>query len=669
MAIALFYQQNAWRRPLHPSNPDCIIYSNGILFSYRSNPRLNFHPSIPRDSLVPEQQTLSRIVILGGGPAARYFLDSLMGALERQPLARPDEVVLVEQRGGFATGLPYSPELVLSGHTLAFNQRVSRVEMGRRLRNLFDEHVTQLRELGIGVRLLANTTALDLAPLSSGGFSVRLSDGDAITATHAVLATGHWQSGSRLAGVPGFISSPWPAAALQDAVPPDARVAILGSALTGVDTVKTIALAHGRFERRGGELRYVPRRSARQLRMTLCSRRGWLPKVSGAGLSWAEPAADAGERYNRFLTLERIEKLRRRRGGALPLEGLYRLLGQELHQAGATAELRGELPDLTGRHLRRDLRHIHDRWRQIGGRELFERDFERARRSTETGAYIPWQSVLWEKIELLNFYYSFLDGADRRLFHHHETLLMRFLQPVHFHNAERLRALFRAGVLDLEAVGDSYVLEPGRAGEGWTLRHADGEGGWRVARHDLVVDATGQKRDIESSLSPLHQSLLGRGLIQPALVPFLDERAAAAQEDGEDRLVRLGGRLFYKPGGVHLNPDTFEAIPRGEVSLSWRGEGGGLFVLGPPALGQFLAFVGLRALWYQAHVIAEGIVARTLGVRSGGDRPPGLLPDGARPVPEVVVQEWEPDVSQEASTVEVVGAGDDLRCHSQGEVV
>jgi uncharacterized NAD(P)/FAD-binding protein YdhS len=573
-----------------------------------------------------KKQYLKRVVFLGGGPATRYCLDSLVGALEMQPRGRLAEVVVVEQGSEFATGLPYSPDQVLAEHSLAFNQRVSRAEMGRKLQLLFAEHVTRLRELGINVRLLAHTTALDLVPLSSGAFSVQLSNGDAITATHVVLATGHWQTPSPFDGVPGFIGSPWPAMALQAAIPPDARVAVLGSSLTAVDTVKTIAMAHGCFERCRGELRYLRRRGARKLRITLYSRHGWLPKVSGTGLSWAKAEADAGERYNRYLTMERVERIRHRQRGVLRLENLYTLLAHDLHHAGATAELQYELPGLTGRDLRQDLRYVDDRWRQSGGYLLFERDFERARQSIESGAYIPWQAVLWEKIELFNFFYSFLDGEDRQLFHQHETLLMRFLQPVHFHNAESLMALFRAGVLDLRAVGDDYTLQPGSADENWTLRYTDRRGGWSVVRYGLVVDATGQKRDIENSRSALHRNLLGRGLIQPSLVPFLNEHAAIPV-GGEVRVVRLGEHVFYRAGGVHLNPDTFEAIPRGEVSLSWKGEGGGLFVIGPPASGQFLTFVGLRALWYQAHVIASGIIARTPeinghGAYSAGGRAP-----------------------------------------------
>jgi hypothetical protein len=566
-----------------------------------------------------DRQGQASIVILGGGPAARFLLEALSGALtERRQAGAISEVVVVEQGGSFATGLPYGEQLVLPQHTLAFNQSVPRAEMGRRQRALFDRHVARLRAGGVTVRPLAHARAVDVERRGASGFAVKLASGVALRAAHVVLATGHWRRESPFEDAPGFHGSPWPAAALQAAVPGDARVAVLGSGLTAIDAAKTIALAHGRFRRRGRKLVYEPRRESRQLHITFYSRNGWLPKVTGTGLSWAEAEADARGRYNRFLTFPRVEDIRRRRGGPLRLDDLYGLFLRELAQAGAGGELQAELPGLTAGRLRRDLLRMRARWRRSSGPDLFRRDFERARRSMESGAYIPWQSVLWEKIELLNCSYSFLDGEEREIFLQHETALMRFLQQVNFDSAEKLMALFEAGCLDLVAVGERYLLAPRDAGRGgWTVTWEDGRGGAKAAGHPCVVDATGQPRDLASGRSALHQRLVERGLVQPALVPFLRERAPFA---AAARRVRIEERLFFRPGGVHVNPETFEAIPRGEVSLQWQGRGGGLFVIGPPALGQYLTFVGLEALPSQAQAIAAGILARAAAAAPVGDR-------------------------------------------------
>jgi uncharacterized NAD(P)/FAD-binding protein YdhS len=99
--------------------------------------------------------------------------------------------------------------------------------------------------------------------LHDSGPRLRLSSGRILDARKAVLATGPNQPDDvyGLAGTPGYVDCPYPAAANLEGIPPHHRVAILGSSLSAVDVALT-------FHHMG-----------HRAPMHMVSRRGLLPEV------------------------------------------------------------------------------------------------------------------------------------------------------------------------------------------------------------------------------------------------------------------------------------------------------------------------------------------------------------------------------------------------------
>lgn len=107
---------------------------------------------------------------------------------------------------------------------------------------------------------------------------VRASDGDfdAIF-DHVVMATGHTlpdQTEVR----PGYFSSPWPAAALESAG--RGRLGVLGTSLSGIDALLTVASSRGSFVLdRGGDLQFLPAAGSENFSAAMMSRKGLLPEA------------------------------------------------------------------------------------------------------------------------------------------------------------------------------------------------------------------------------------------------------------------------------------------------------------------------------------------------------------------------------------------------------
>ena len=94
---------------------------------------------------------------------------------------------------------------------------------------------------------------------------------------HVVMATGHnWPEITETK--PGYFVSPWPASALKNIGA--CAVGILGTSLSAIDALITVATAHGAFYLDpAGQLQYEVKKESEPLRFTLMSRKGLLPEA------------------------------------------------------------------------------------------------------------------------------------------------------------------------------------------------------------------------------------------------------------------------------------------------------------------------------------------------------------------------------------------------------
>ena len=248
---------------------------------------------------------MQTIAIIGGGPTALYTLAALTGGAATGPRA----ITLYERESRVGPGMPYrdgmndaamlcnisSREVPPLTRTLADYlsdcdpaQRADlgvtgpvtdedfypRLALGAYFTAELAQIVARARGRGHSVELRTRVSVTDIRPDAQGiGLDWRDTTGTGTDrADHVVIATGHdWSHDAHPA-----LTSPWPARTLRRL---GGEVGILGSSLSAIDVVVTLAHAHGAFRRAGKGLRYDLHDAADPLRMTLLSRRGLLPEA------------------------------------------------------------------------------------------------------------------------------------------------------------------------------------------------------------------------------------------------------------------------------------------------------------------------------------------------------------------------------------------------------
>jgi uncharacterized NAD(P)/FAD-binding protein YdhS len=311
------------------------------------------------------------IAIVGAGAAAVGLLDALAATD-----GSPGGITVFEPSPHLWRGRPYGPDLdtvlvnsppaMMSirhldfGHYAAWlgtrgaahldellgQPLVPRALYGEYLAHTAETASATLREHGWRVRVV--TARVTTVARSGARLSLLTEDGRGHDADHVALCMGGGtpQDHYGLGQAPGFVGDPYPLARTLDRVPPGSDVAVIGSGLTAVDVVVSLA-ARGHT----GQI-------------TLLSRSGVLPHV------WQRPVGHRPQ----HVTAERVATLHRKHG-VVTFWDLIGLLRAELAEAGEdfedfVAELLATETEEPVRRLRAQLAAVDDS--RIGRRVLQE---------------------------------------------------------------------------------------------------------------------------------------------------------------------------------------------------------------------------------------------------------------------------------------------------------
>ncbi|MGW0907078.1 FAD/NAD(P)-binding protein [Streptomyces sp. NPDC002853] len=418
----------------------------------------------------------THIAIVGGGAAAVALLDALATPAPAQEEAS-GTITVFEPSPRLWRGRPYGPDLdavlvnappaIMSvrngdfGHYAAWlGERgaehvdaflrvplVPRALYGEYLEHTAEKAMAALSERGWLVRVVA--APVTGAARSGERLLLRTPDAQEHTATHMVLCVGGGTPPDLygLTGRDGYTADPYPLADTLDRVAAGSDVAVIGSGLTAVDVVVSLA-ARGHTGR-----------------ITLHSRSGVLPHV------WQRP----DDRRPRHVTMERVAELHRTRG-SVTLDALVGLLRAELADAGEdfddlTADLvgsgAGSGPDAPLRRLRRQLAAVDDP--RIGRRVL--------QQAAHTVGPYAWR---------------LLPEADRAWLRRHRRTATGVASPMIPGNASVLARLMESG--QLAVVRGLQAMAPAGHGPG---------GGFRV-RHDGVEDTA---ETVVNAVNPPQQAV------------------------------------------------------------------------------------------------------------------------------------------------------------------
>tara|TARA_R110002049_G_scaffold29972_2_gene101998 strand:- start:87139 stop:88746 length:1608 start_codon:yes stop_codon:yes gene_type:complete len=416
---------------------------------------------------------MHNVVLVGSGPTSLYTLAALLA----QPAGLAITVIERESQSG--TGMPFRPDdtdlVMLSniasieippicqtflawietlpdevlGHLgirqadLHARHFFPRVLLGAYLRSQLGTLAKGAQAAGHDVTILNNAHAVDVVRLGKG-YRVTFRQGGNIHAAQAdqvVLATGHeWPEDQ---ADTGYYASPWPSAKLRNI--PAARVGVLGSSLSGIDTALGIAAAHGQFED-GGTVYQPSPDAAKKLRIVLMSRKGLLPEAD----FWCElPHLPLDH-----CTPERLADLA---ATSYTVDDIFALIREDLAAADPAYARHIGLASLRADDFADA--YFADRIDQdpfvLAAANLAEVD-----KNYQSQTTVPWRYAILRLHEAVAPFVPGLSDAERARFH-------RAIAPVFIDNyaavppqtIRRLLALGKAGVLEVQAIGDTAQIK------------------------------------------------------------------------------------------------------------------------------------------------------------------------------------------------------------------
>ena len=464
--------------------------------------------------------TARTIAIVGTGPTGIYTLLHLLDT--GLPLA----VTLYEKGPRAGIGMPYSPEMSnramlaniasieippiattyldwlqdqpdarlrsygLDPQDLDERQFTPRLLLGEYFRDQLMALVDRARSRGHRIDIREATEVLDIQA-DDAGLSVMTADGRDGPFDRVIVATGHAFPDEGEA-TRSYFPSPW--SGLIEADIPAVRVGIMGTSLSSIDAAMAVVNQHGRFRRKGDDLRFDLDPVSADLRIVMMSRSGVLPEADFYCPIPYEP-----------LTIATAPALAACLSTPAPLDAAFELVRAEIMQADPAFALRIGLGGLDADSFADAYfaaREAADpfKWARAN---LDEVEHNKAHKIT-----VAWRYALLRMHEEVEDIVPHLPEADRERF---DTGLKKVFvdnyAAVPSESIRRLLALRDAGILSLLALGEDYELD--RQGSITRITHPDGQ----VDTFDVFIDARGQKALTSEDLPfpSLRRTLLENG--------------------------------------------------------------------------------------------------------------------------------------------------------------
>ncbi|MFP5077905.1 FAD/NAD(P)-binding protein [Rhizobium sp. YIM 134829] len=489
------------------------------------------------------------VAIVGSGPTGIYTLKGL------NQINQPLTITIFESDAEPGKGTPYHPDLndramlsniasielppiceslvawlsrqsderlaELGVERSSINERefYPRIVLGDYLQQQLNQLIEIGRAKGHRIDIKASSRVVDIT-LHKSDISLKSQSGSGETTDysfdHVVLATGH-DFPETTEVRPGYFVSPWPAPVLKT-IPP-CKVGILGTSLSGIDALITVATKHGVFLLdEANSLRYHPKPETEGFHATMMSRKGVLPE--------ADFYCEIPYRPLSICTPEAVDALIATRGSQL-LDAVFELFRRELAACDPAYAAEIGLGLLTVETIDKAYFRAREEadpfvW---AARNLAEAEANKAERKT-----VEWRYAILRMHEVIARAIPHLDEDDLARFHKHfKTVFVDDYATVPHQSIHRLLALHRAGKLDIMALGQDSEIDNKQVARGAVVKTEEGQ-----FEFEAFIDATGQHplsaRDIP------FPSLKAQGLVRKAAT-----KASGPLEGGETGIVRTGG--------------------------------------------------------------------------------------------------------------------------------
>ena len=445
-----------------------------------------------------------------------------------------------------------------------------RAIMGAYLKTRFQEMVQSARKAGLAVNLYPVSEVVDLKQ-NADMISLRIKDlssGPCFSndVDRVLLACGHW---SEELDQNGYFTSPWPAKKLIQEIPPNEKIAVIGTSLSAIETLLTLT-SDGKFDRsESGKLTFTTSDNPRKF--TLYSRRGLLPKVRGKMSGYR----------NRFLNQENLDRLMSENRGNLTLDRIFKLLNSELETAyGHTIDWQ-EVLNPAGKPV-----------------DLLQGYLDDALNGDGPGGELIWQTILHQSFDMVRDVYLNLKLEERRRFDNNFTTVFfthAATQPAI--NAEKLLALMKSGIVEVVKLGNSYQLAKDEVNDYYKFIYRDTRGKLKQDTYRYVVDARGQKKSLKTNSSSLVENLLRRGTV-------LIKEFRSADHDVSADWAPAGET--YETGSIWIDPETHGIMQMGPENIATRSSD--IYAVGTMTRGQIINASMARGIVQATSRIADDLV-------------------------------------------------------------
>lgn len=446
-----------------------------------------------------------RVAIVGSGPTALYALQDLVKS--KSPLA----IVIFEASDVAGKGTPYQrgindptmlsnipsieipdlpdtlvawlakqPEEYLSEFEI---ERVNisdrafypRVVLGDYFRTQFETIVSLGEQANHAISILEGCEVADIAP-SGNHFAVRYgNDASLELFDYVIVATGHSFSPAPETS-PGYFAAPWPATALQSI--PSGKIGVLGTSLSAIDAVMTVATMFGRFDRSAdGCLSYQIEDGHEGFEVSMVSRKGLLPEADFFfPIPYENPLICTAEAVSARITL----------GSSGLLDDVFDLFRQELLVADpAYARLIG-LEEVTVDTFAAAYFGVRDKCDPF---EWAASNLDEAKGNYAAKHTVAWRYAILVTHEIIEAAVSYFTAEDLDRFNRSfKSIFADDYATVPHLSIERLIALRKANRLNIVKLGDRSEITTDNVERGAIVNFEHG-----MLQFDTFIDATGQK--------------------------------------------------------------------------------------------------------------------------------------------------------------------------------
>ncbi|WP_025143009.1 FAD/NAD(P)-binding protein [Pedobacter jeongneungensis] len=518
-----------------------------------------------------------KIAIIGGGPSGLFMYKRLT-----ESESTDFEISIFERKDYLGAGMPYSaeganvehitnvsdneipiiynsiedwvkiaPKAILKKFDIneaKFNEYkvLPRLFFGEYLSAQFNLLKEAAAKKGIKTHVHLNCVVEDIIDLPADNqVAVCVQNEDKSYFDQIVICTGHNWPKKYEGSIPNYFDSPYPPKKLELKL--NHAVGIMGSSLTAIDALRTLARQNGKFED-NDDGTYSYRLESKGFKIVMHSRSGLLPAIRFH-------LEDSHLGKDETLSKAEIHKSIAENGGFLPLDFVFEKNFKEMF-------IKKDLlfyEQIKEMNLEAFVEAMMGYREKMEPFDLFKKEYDEAEKSIEKRKSIYWKEALAVLSFAMNYPAKYLSAEDmERLQKVLMPLISIVIAFVPQSSCRELLALNEAGVLSIVAVGDDAKVEPLKTGG--ADYHYEINGEKTVNHFDTFVDCIGQPH-LSFNDFPF-KSLIDKGTLSPARLKFKSAESGKTEIKNNDLVTKEEDNTYFlKVPGITIN-DHFQVVDK-----------------------------------------------------------------------------------------------------------